>query len=108
MPLLEASVSSFVDSCESKWRRMGPAGFVMISLTLLRACSCTSSHMNLLLFFNRSCQGAIACFKSGFWSLNRLTNPIRLLRFVMSFGAGNFEIAATSSGFIFDPSWLTM
>ena len=34
--------------------------------------------------------------------------PIRLLRLVMSFGAGKLEIAATKSGFIFEPSWLTM
>ena len=108
MPLLEASVSSRMGSSGSKCRNIGPAGFVMISFTFLSAASCTSSQTNLLHFFNSSCQDAMACFRSGFWSLNRLTSPIKLLRFVISFGAGNFEMAATKSGFIFEPSLLTM
>ena len=79
----------------------------MISFTFFSTVSCTSSQINLLLF-SKSCQGAIACFKSGLWSLNWLNSPIRLLRLVMSYGAGKLEIAVTKSGFIFKPSWLTM
>ena len=107
-PVLEASVSSFTGRCGSKCRRIGPAGLVIISFTFLSAASWTLSQTNLLDFFNRSCQDAMACFRSVFWSLNQLTRPIKLLRFVRSFGAGNFAIAATRSGFIFEPSLLTM
>ena len=48
MPLLEASVSSRVGSFESKWRRMGPAGLVMISLTLFSPLSCASSRYEFI------------------------------------------------------------
>ena len=58
-PFLEASVNNLIGSCGSKCRKIGPAGFVMISFTFLSAASWTSSQTNLLDFFNRSCQDVV-------------------------------------------------
>ena len=106
IPPLEAFVSNCIGNLELKCLSIEPAGSVMISFTFVSAASSTSPHSYLLHFLRSPCHNTMACFRSGFWSLNRLTNPMRLLKMVMSFSAGNLAIAATRSGFILVHSWL--
>ena len=92
IPPLEAFVSNCIGNLELKCLSIGAAGSVMISFTFVSAASSTWPHSYLLHFLRSPCHNTMACFRSGFWSLNRLTNPMRLLKMVMSFSAGRYQV----------------